>query len=96
MNGGRPPFCPFRGTRSGYHPAMKLECNIDSRGKRFRLLAGAACLVGGVVAAALWPPVGGWVAWAVSIAAIAGGAFMIFEARSGWCALRAMGVKTRI
>jgi hypothetical protein len=27
-------------------------------------------------------------------AAMLGGAFAIFEARAGWCALRAMGIKT--
>jgi len=25
---------------------------------------------------------------------VLGGAFAIFEARAGWCALRAMGIKT--
>ncbi len=38
----------------------------------------------------------GWVAWATTIAVLAGGAFMIFEARAGWCAIRAMGIKTPI
>ncbi|MBT6728200.1 MAG: hypothetical protein HOA75_15830 [Deltaproteobacteria bacterium] len=33
--------------------------------------------------------------WGYPIAAIAfGGAFAIFEARAGWCVIRAMGFKT--
>jgi hypothetical protein len=76
---------------------MGLKCNIDSQGKRVRLVNGIVTLAIGIVVAALW----GWAGasqtgWAVSIALIAAGAFMIFEARAGWCVLRAMGVKTKI
>ena len=35
----------------------------------------------------------GW--WAVA-ASIAGGTFSIWEARAGWCVVRAMGFKTRV
>jgi hypothetical protein len=75
---------------------MKLQCNLDSRGMAFRLRLGTVILTAGVVAVWLWTPGGGWVAWAVSVAALAAGAFMIFEGRAGWCALRAMGMRTRI
>jgi hypothetical protein len=32
----------------------------------------------------------------VLVASIIGGSFAIFEARAGWCVVRAMGFKTRI
>jgi hypothetical protein len=76
---------------------MPLACNIDSRGKSFRLIWGSIALLIGLATAAAWA----WtshsaVAWAVSVVCVAGGGFMIFEARAGWCALRAMGFKTRV
>jgi hypothetical protein len=75
---------------------MKLQCNLDSRGKAFRLTAGALIAAGGLAAVWLWTPAGGWVSWAVSASALVVGGFMIFEGRTGWCALRAMGMRTRI
>ena len=76
---------------------MALQCNIDSRGRVARLVYGVVVLGAGIAAAALWAlPSGSAWAWIVSVAAIVGGAFAIFEARAGWCALRAMGIKTPI
>jgi len=40
-----------------------------------------------------WPDGGVW-KWVVSIACVAGGAFGLYEARAGWCVVRAMGFKT--
>src|SRR4051812_25020180 len=82
--------------KRGRIAGMKLRCNLNSRGKAFRLRMGTLIVIGGVVAVWLWTPAGGWVAWAVSVVALVGGAFMIFEGRTGWCALRAMGMRTRI
>ena len=73
-----------------------LECNLDAKGKAARLLGGIASIVGALILAALlatdtiafglgWYAVGG---------AIFGGAFAIFEARAGWCIVRAIGIKT--
>jgi hypothetical protein len=74
---------------------MPLTCNIDSRGKLARLIYGAVMIVAAVLAAALWAvPVGGWVPWVVVAALAAFGAFCVFEARAGWCVVRAMGFKT--
>ena len=74
-----------------------MQCNIDARGKRVRLINGIVTTVIGVTLLLAWAiPSGGWVAWVTTIAAFAGGAFMIFEARAGWCAIRAMGIKTPI
>lgn len=72
-------------------------CNIDARGKRLRLLGGLALLALAAVLAFAWAlPTGSLVAWIVSVATLLSGAFMVYEARAGWCALRAMGVKTPV
>jgi hypothetical protein len=76
---------------------MPLTCNIDSRGKSLRLIMGTVFLLDGLTLAVLWAwrthsPIG----WITSAMMIVAGAFMIFEGRKGWCALRAMGLKTRV
>ena len=76
---------------------MPLTCNIDSRGKMLRLIMGAIFLIDGLTLLLLWAwRTGSHVGWITSIAMIAGGVFMIFEGRKGWCALRAMGMKTPV
>jgi hypothetical protein len=76
---------------------MPLQCNIDSKGKAVRLIYGVILVVVGVVLIFLWArPTGGWFAWAVTLLMIVGGAFAIFEARAGWCVVRAMGFKTPV
>ena len=74
---------------------MPLQCNIDSRGRAARLVYGVVLVVAGLAAALLWALPGGstW-AWLLSAALVAGGAFAIFEARAGWCVVRAMGFRT--
>ncbi len=73
-----------------------LECNLDAKGKAARLLGGIAAVAGALVLAVMlatdmftfgfgWYAVGG---------GILGGAFAIFEARAGWCIVRAIGIKT--
>ena len=76
--------------------AMKLVCNIDQRGRRARIVSGAvtdACgallLMTGVLRNDFRFIVVGAV---VSVA----GLFAIFEGVKGWCALRALGFKTKI
>ena len=76
---------------------MPLSCNIDARGRRYRLLMGIALLLIGLIMLLLWPVrTGGWVAWVVTSCVIVSGAVGVFEARHSWCVLRAMGFKTRI
>lgn len=74
-----------------------MQCNIDAAGKRVRLVVGMLTLLGAAVLAVLTvmsiSPV--WCWWIVLGSAIGGG-MCVFEARSGWCALRAMGLKTPI
>jgi hypothetical protein len=74
-----------------------MQCNIDARGKRVRLINGFVLVAIGLVLLLAWAlPSEDWVAWALTIGTLVGGAFMIFEARAGWCALRAMGFKTPV
>jgi len=76
---------------------MSLTCNIDARGKAVRLrigfielaLAVVVALVGGLIANS---PIG----WILAGALALGGAFSVFEARAGWCVMRAMGFRTRV
>ena len=80
------------------HTKRRSGCNIEARGRLVRLLGGLiavavgfALLVGlitGLVSGYLW-----WIVTALSLAA---GAFQIYEAWAGWCALRAAGLRTPI
>jgi hypothetical protein len=76
---------------------MKLACNIDQRGRGVRRIGGVSMLVlGGVLLAAWAMPTGGACAWTGSVVLLVAGAFCVFESRAGWCAVRAMGFKTRV
>lgn len=80
-----------------YHAAVALTCNIDARGRQVRLVLGVAELIAALLLMFLWAlPGGGWVAWTVSLGLLALSLLAIFEARAGWCIVRAMGIKTRI
>ena len=77
---------------------MARTCNIGTKGRSVRLFLGAGVLlVAGVVIALavadIWPH---WSAWLVAALCIAGGTFCIYEAKAGWCALRAMGIHTPV
>ena len=72
-----------------------MQCNIDARGKRVRLVSGLTTVVVSLgllilTAAAVLP----WWGYLVGGIALIGGAFQVYEARAGWCAVRAMGFKT--
>ncbi|HJM18661.1 MAG TPA: hypothetical protein QF703_03925 [Candidatus Thalassarchaeaceae archaeon] len=79
---------------------MALECNIDSRGKAFRLRIGLIAIIAGIGLALLsfteFEIFGFGVHWIVPSAVLAGGSFSIFESWSGWCIARAMGFRTSI
>ena len=73
-----------------------MECNISDKGRLARLYTGIVAIIFGLVLALLTtlsvlPTALGWIAVAGSIF---GGAFAIFEARKGWCIVRAIGFKT--
>ena len=74
---------------------MALTCNIDRRGKIARLIYGIVLIVAAAMVVVFWAiPAGGWLGWTIAAILFASGAFSIFEARKGWCVVRAMGVKT--
>ena len=78
---------------------MALECNIDSKGRAMRLVAGILAIVGGAVAYVILTldiiPVPESIGTLGVLAMVGGGAFAIFEARAGWCVVRALGFRTR-
>ena len=77
---------------------MAFECNIDSRGKAFRLRIGIIALAIGIVMLGI--VISGILdikyAWVVPIGIISGGLFSIFEARMGWCVVRALGFRAEL
>ena len=75
-----------------------LECNIDARGKAYRLRLGFRLLIIGLIisAAIFMAGVEMGLLWLAPGGAIAGGAFAMFEGRTGWCVARAIGFKTPI
>lgn len=75
-----------------------MQCNIDRRGRMLRTGMGVGTDLFGtglVLAWALGVLPGAWALW-TGVAAMLGGAFMIFEGVNGWCAVRAMGFKTPV
>ncbi len=73
-----------------------MECNIGAKGKAARLRLGLMALAGALALAVVI--LGGFVEgtiWWYAVGATAfGGLFAIWEARAGWCIVRAMGFKT--
>lgn len=73
-----------------------MECNIGAAGKAVRLKLGIASVLGGLLLAViiLSGLLEGTIWWLFVAGAIFGGAFSIWEARAGWCIVRAIGFKT--
>ena len=78
---------------------MALECNIDTKGRVLRLISGLLAILGGAVAYLVLMfdiiPVPESFGTLGVLAMVIGGAFAIFEAKAGWCVVRAMGFRTR-
>lgn len=76
---------------------MALVCNIGDVGKAVRLRIGIFGVAAGIVLALVTAtgliPALAW--WGVLVS-IGGGLFSIWEARAGWCIVRAMGFKTSV
>jgi hypothetical protein len=73
-----------------------MKCNLDARGKAVRLISGIIVSVLALVLMVLLVVqvlAGTWL-WVIAALALLLGAFQIFEARAGWCVVRAMGFKT--
>ena len=73
-----------------------MECNIGAKGKAARLRLGLMALAGALALAIviLSGFVEGTIWWYGVGATSFGGLFAIWEARAGWCIVRAMGFKT--
>lgn len=80
--------------------AIGLTCNIDRRGVRARAIAGGAmvALSLGAGAAAIFADPGALRTGAIiaSVSLLLGGGFCLFEAANGWCAVRALGFRTKL
>jgi hypothetical protein len=78
---------------------MPLTCNIDAHGKRSRLISGLVMLAhGGICLAVYFACYGGGTIFGWIIPGRLHSArciLCVFEARAGWCAMRAMGFKTK-
>jgi len=74
-----------------------MQCNIDKRGQTLRTTMGVVTALAGagLIGARFGAGLDAVPLWA-GLAALAGGAFMIFEGVNGWCVVRAMGFKTPI
>ena len=77
---------------------MAFECNIDARGKAARFRLGILGIAGGLLLGAttflgVLPSNIGYI---MTTGSVAGGLFAMWEARIGWCVVRAMGFKTRV
>ena len=73
---------------------MHLECNIDVLGRLLRGATGALLLFSGLMMWFWAIPDSGLPSRLLQIVIAASGAFCLFEAVVGWCALRAMGLRT--
>jgi hypothetical protein len=72
------------------------QCNINSRGKGVRLISGLIFVImsGVLLILAVMGGVDGSWPWITAFVLLVIGGFSMYEGWSGWCALRAMGVKT--
>ena len=75
---------------------MAMECNIDSRGRVVRFIKGIFAILAGFVLAILVSQgiLTSESYMLVIIGSILGGAFAMWEARAGWCVVRAIGIRT--
>ncbi len=73
---------------------MKWACNIDKRGQIVRFFGGF--LFCGLGAGIIENAVNADTTWllVLGVLVLIGGAFTMFEGATGWCAVRAMGIKT--
>ena len=61
--------------------------NLDYRGRMARGVIGSLCLIAGIIMV-------DYVLW-LGLILVAAGLFTLFEAISGWCLVRACGIKTK-
>lgn len=69
-------------------------CNIDTRGRRIRWIAGIFALTAALPLALAAAVLGNWPLGVTAVLLAAGGGLGLFEARRGWCVVRAAGIST--
>ncbi|MCC7204811.1 MAG: DUF2892 domain-containing protein [Phycisphaeraceae bacterium] len=75
-----------------------MRCNIDAHGRSVRLATGLVALAAGfiLIIYARRGIFGDAWAWPIGIFLVIVGGFAMFEGYVGWCALRAMGIRTKV
>ncbi|MDP7002479.1 MAG: hypothetical protein QF911_02760 [Candidatus Thalassarchaeaceae archaeon] len=75
-----------------------MECNIDARGQYVRMMLGIFAIIGALpfVLVTVYGVLDPLIGWTVVAGLVAAGAFGIFEGWSGWCIIRAMGIRTSL
>lgn len=75
---------------------MPLQCNIDAKGRRARLIFGVVVLVIALVYSILSIVLdfASGTTWLLAGVLAVGGVFNVLQAKLGWCVVRAMGIKT--
>ena len=75
---------------------MDRTCNIDAKGRVVRLFTGILAILGGFIMAILIAQgiISSETYGIIVAGSIVGGAFAMWEAREGWCVVRALGIKT--
>lgn len=86
-------------TKTRAKSPMGLTCNIDRHGRKARAFVGFAMLAVALAAFAFVAITDGSARTAALIVGISfaiGGVFCLFEAANAWCAVRAMGFRTKL
>ena len=73
-----------------------MQCNIDQRGRKARIVTGAIVDATGVILILTGVLRNDTALIVAGIIVSVAGSFMIFEGVKGWCVVRAMGFKTKI
>tara|TARA_B100001564_G_C20597805_1_gene651120 strand:- start:450 stop:683 length:234 start_codon:yes stop_codon:yes gene_type:complete len=75
---------------------MDRVCNIDAKGRLVRFFTGILAILGGfTIAILIVKGILSSETYGIIVAgSIVGGAFAMWEAREGWCVVRALGIKT--
>jgi len=71
-----------------------VQPNIGRAGRIARAISGVLCIALSLVGLTLGWPEPRWLRYVLACLLIATGGFQLFEARRGWCVVRACGLRT--
>ena len=74
---------------------MKFQCNIGKGGRLFRIIVGLILIVDAYLLYRFEAPGPGLLSTLFQLAIALFGAFCVFEGVVGWCAFRALGMRTK-